>query len=201
MNTLTYFTGNASIAASAQKVFGRCNTPFTVKEIPLVEIQFPHTEDIALYKARDAFRKLKTPVLINDAEWSIPSLNSFPGAYLHHISQWLTNEDFLNLMREKLDRSILRTAILVYKDKFVEKVFTNILNGIILVQPEGSGKIAFDRIISFRKDKKSVAQCDDEHIVISDVKKTVWDLFVPWYTKTVLQQSRLKGHPDRTRTL
>lgn len=184
-STFTFITGNPSKAASAQRILSKKGITFTHRDIPLIEIQSQFPEDIALYKVHDAFRKLKTPVLINDAFWEIPALNGFPGPYMHHINKWLTNDDFLALMKNKHDRTIIRTTILVYKDKFTQKVFTNTLNGFILEQPKGEGLIAFDRIITLRRDKKSAAQCDDEKIDSTDTQTTVWDKFIPWYLKTV----------------
>ena len=176
----TYITGNPNKIASAQKRLSEQGIKFQHQELDLVEIQSASIEEISLDKAQQAYKALGVPVLVNDVGWSISALDGFPGPLMAIVHKWLTNEDFLNLMRGKKDRSIKTITVLTYSDGKTTKSFSNTREGIILERPLGKGRIAFDQIISFRSDKKSVAQCTDEGIPSSDNQSSIWPVFIEW---------------------
>jgi XTP/dITP diphosphohydrolase len=177
----TYITSNINKIESAKKALLTHHIDFQHKDLELVEIQSANGLDIAMNKAKQAYSLINHAIVIADSTWEIPSLNGFPGPYLHDISKWLNNEDFLNLMRSKKDRSIFIGTILIYKDGNQEKAFLNSKKGKILEAETGTGKFAFDRIVTFRKDEKSLAECIDLGIDKFDDKSIIWDDFAKWY--------------------
>lgn len=101
-------------------------------KIELIEPQFDTIEEVAEYKAIEAFKQLKAPLIVNDGGLNISALNGFPGVYTKYISETLSPEDFINLMYSKTDRSCFLTQCLIYVDqtgrlhKFQDKVLGTI---------------------------------------------------------------------------
>jgi non-canonical purine NTP pyrophosphatase (RdgB/HAM1 family) len=179
-------TGNKNKFISAQKHI----TPFGIQleqaNIKLVELQGEETESIATHKAEQAFEILQMPVAITDTGWKIPSLNGFPGPYMHSMVEWFSSEDFLALMKNKTDRSIVFENICVYKDSSQVKIFRRDLVGQILKEPKGKG-IVIDMIVTFRKDKKTIAECDEQNIsMVDDESDSIsdWSKLGKWLSES-----------------
>ena len=89
------------------------------------EIQAHEPLKISEHKAAEAFRLSGgKPVVINDAFWSIPALNGFPGGYMKDVTEWLAADDWLALMKGKIDRRICVTETVIYQDAKHTQTFT-----------------------------------------------------------------------------
>lgn len=104
----TFITTNAEKIKSAKHYLDPLNIPFSTQSLDLTEIQSSSIEEIAKFKAHQAFAILKKPVLVSDHGWAFHALNGFPGAYMKEVNKWFTPQDFLNLLKDKQDRSVTR---------------------------------------------------------------------------------------------
>ena len=93
-------------------------------DLPVYEIQSENPEDIAVKKAKQAYRLAGQPVVVSVSVWNIPSLHGFPGAYMQPISRWLTPDDLLAMLADKSDRSICQTHLAAFYDGKRHRVFT-----------------------------------------------------------------------------
>jgi XTP/dITP diphosphohydrolase len=152
------------------------------KKLPLLEIQTDSLEEIALYKARQAFEKVKKPLIVKDDGWYITALKGFPSVYMKYVNQWLGPEDFLRLIKPYRNREIIFKEALCYIDDKKHKVFLNSIPGKIVKKPKGEA-VASAMISTFRKDDKTMAECINEEIHFSDSEKSAWHDFVQWYKK------------------
>jgi non-canonical purine NTP pyrophosphatase (RdgB/HAM1 family) len=168
---ISFITSNPGKFEYASRELKRYGVTLEQKSLDIVEIQSSNTQDITLDKARKAYDILHKPLIVTDANWNIPSLNGFPGAYMHDICRWFTTEDFLNLLKDKEDKSLIREYVAVYKDKDVEKVFTSTFKGRFIDTPKGKGGTNVDKITTFRKDGKTSSECNDENINFQEFKQ------------------------------
>ncbi len=179
-----YITGNKAKIASAQKYLAPFGIEFEVKKLDLLEPQSSSAEEISKFKAKQAFDILNAPVIVNDVEWSIPALNGFPGPYAHDIFEWLTPDDILNLMKEKEDRTLLFTTVMVYRSKDDEKVFKTERQGRLLKKRQGKAvtpSIPVDEIMCFRDDDISFAECRVQNIpLFSAGNDSIWEEAGKW---------------------
>jgi len=106
-------------------------------DLPVDEIQSDDAEEVAVKKAKHAFKLAERPVVINDSYWNILALRGFPGAYMNQVEKWLRPEDFLKLMEGKSDRDIILIDTVVYHDGKRTKVFTREHHGTIIDEPRG----------------------------------------------------------------
>lgn len=178
---LNIVTGNVRKFNAAMSYLSKYDIKAKHVNIELIEPQGENVRDIAIAKVEQAFLKLQEPVVVMDTGWSIPSLNGFPGAYMHSILEWFTLEDLLNLMKTKSDRTIIIQNYACYKDVKITKIFTRRMTGIIKHEPKGEGNI-IDRIVSFRKDGKTNAECEALRIPMSDKDSDIsqWEKLARW---------------------
>ena len=177
---LYFVTENKDKIASAKLLLGRHGIEIESKSLPLIEIQSDSQEEIAIYKAEQAFEQLRQPLLVKDDGWYISALNGFPGVYMKYVNQWFTAEDFLNLLQPYSNRDVIFKEAVCYIDKFQKKIFIRDVKGTVLKEPKGKGKSSA-RVISFREDQKTMAECLNEGIHFVDEGESIWHEFAQWY--------------------
>ena len=69
------------------------------------EIQSTNNGQIAEFSAWSMAQKYNFPVLKEDIGMYIHALRGFPGPYLNQIEKWIETDGFLQLLRDKKDRS------------------------------------------------------------------------------------------------
>lgn len=178
MKHITYITGNEKKVQNAAAFLADYDIVPDMKKIELTEIQADDAIEVAVKKAHDAFAEIGEPLFINDASWHISALNGFPGPYMRYVIGWFGADDLLALMANKEDRTIILRDTIVYKDKDVEKIFTNDVKGIILNSPtEGNGPF-ITKLVSFEDDGRSLAEMNT--VGYSDREKPLWQEFANW---------------------
>lgn len=177
---LYYITGNKNKVINANIVLKEYGITLTARELPLVEIQTDSLKEIALYKAKQAFAKIKKPLVVNDTGWEFESLHGFPGVYMQYINKWFTAQDYLSLMNAYTNRKVILKQAVCYIDHQQTKVFFYKLEGTIGKSPKGKGPPS-ETVCSFRKDGKTMSECQNAGIYFSDDSKSVWHIFAKWY--------------------
>lgn len=157
MKELIYVTGNKDKFQEGETILKKYGVKCVQQKLELMELQETDGEIIALDKARQAYRSLKNPILVNDAIWMIPALNNFPGAFMKYTNDCFTPEDWLRLMEGIEDRRIIIREIIVYKDEHYEKIFYQDDVGVFLHEPSGVDGQPSDKVVSFSDDMMSVA--------------------------------------------
>jgi XTP/dITP diphosphohydrolase len=149
-------------------------------ELDIKEIQSHDPIEISIQKARDAYKTVALPVVITDTSWNISALNGFPGGYMKDVVEWFEPEDFLNLLREKADRSVTFTETIVYMDANQTKVFSREFKGVIAMEPRGKGN-TIEQIAEFNG--KTIAENHDVGKNSHDPKEYIWYDFAKWYSE------------------
>ena len=99
-------------------------------------IQSAHIEEIAEWSAVWASQRLNSPVVVTDAGYNIEALNGFPGPFIKYVNEWFSAEDYLNLMRDKLNRRVVARDCLAYCRPDEKPVsFCRSRLGVLAVQP------------------------------------------------------------------
>ena len=114
---ITIITSNKGKINSLKVALSGLDYEVKNMNLDLLEPQFDTIEEVAEFKAKQAFDKLKSALLVHDGGLIIPSLNGFPGVYTKYASTTLGPQDFVNLMKEKEDKSCYLTQCLIYVDE------------------------------------------------------------------------------------
>lgn len=179
---LFYVTGNRSKFQNAKNLMSEFGVNIEQSAVKIHEIQSDSIEEVAQDKARQAFDQLRQPLFVNDAGWIIPALGGFPGPYMKFINQWFTSQDFLSLMQDRNDRTIILREYIVYVDENTTKTFTQDVVGKVLTEIKGSGKAPSDSVISLSQDGKSIAEENAAHQnqFFLESEKAMWQEFANW---------------------
>ena len=86
-------------------------------DINIVEPQMNTIQEIAMYKAEYAHKKLMKPVIVQDSGLIIKELKDFPGPYTKYVSQTIGCKGILRLLEGVKDRSCAFDGCLVFIDE------------------------------------------------------------------------------------
>lgn len=181
MKQLIYVTGNKDKFTDGQQILKQYGYDAVQKKLKIDELQLTDGELIARHKAQQAFDLLQKPLFVNDTTWHIPAINNFPGAFMKYVNETFTPEDWLRLMKDVDDRRVIMREILVFKDTDDEVVFFHDVEGTFLFESSGVDGVTSDKVITMRKDSKSIAAARDENIFTTkELETTSYDLLGKW---------------------
>lgn len=182
MNTLYFSTTNQRKIQEANLA---CEL-FDIEVIPIAldfdEIQSHNPVNISKQKVEDAFRLAgKEAIVVADTSWTIPTLNGFPGGYMKDVAEWFESKDFLNLLQDKEDRTIIFTETIVYKDKNEVKVFSKEYKGVLADAPRGIKGNSIDKLAEFNG--RTFAEGQDLGETSHKPEDFVWYEFAKWFSE------------------
>lgn len=115
--TVTIVTSNKGKIHSLTHALEGLDVQVESVNLDLLEPQYNTIEDVAKYKAKEAFKQLKKPLIVHDGGLVVPALKGFPGVYTKYVSETLTPQDFVNLMKDKEDKTCYLTQTMIYVDE------------------------------------------------------------------------------------
>lgn len=166
MKTVCLVTGNSGKAASLQKKLKKYDINVEQVKLDLVEIQSDDLEEVSVNKAKQAFKILKKPLVVDDSGFFIKKLNGFPGVYIKYVLGVIGVDGIMDIMKDKDNRECTFKSVVTFVDANGKtKVFEGDLE-------EG--------IIADEIDKKDCSEAWSE----------LWKIFIPkGYNKTLSQFS------------
>ena len=127
------------------------------------EYQYLNSEDVAYYKAKEAAKRIKGPVVVDDTALHFHALKGLPGAYIKAFVTKLTPLELTKMIAAFDDKSATVTCSIGFcKDAESEPVvFTGRVNGKI-VEPRGNGGFGFDPIFQPDGSDKTYSEMSEE---------------------------------------
>ncbi len=95
------------------------------KNIILPELQGNNARDISQEKAKEAYKVIKKPLIIQDSAFHINALSGFPGPYIKYVQETLGLKGLLKLMEGISDRSCYFEQAVTYIDAGTIKTFVS----------------------------------------------------------------------------
>lgn len=131
-----------------------------LKTVDAVEIQDDSIEDIAKASARDAVKKCRLPVIVEDAGLFIQTLGGFPGPYSSYVYRTIGNDGILKLMEEVLNRNAYFKSTVAFACPSMEEplCFTEEVKGGIAEERRGKRGFGFDPIFVPINSRKTFAE-------------------------------------------
>ncbi len=144
MRSLILVTNNKGKIAEANaiaKEFGfAVRSP---KKAYKLEIQADSLREVAEFAAREAYKKIRKPLIIDDSGLFINALKGFPGVYSAPTGKTIGLEGVLKLMKGVKNRSAYFECAVAYFDGKTLKTFVGKSSGKILESEKGSGLHGF----------------------------------------------------------
>lgn len=178
MLKIFYITGNNYKFKNAKRYAEKLGVNLIQKKIEIKEIQSNSIKDIAEDKAKKAFNILKQPLIVSDSGWNIPSLNGFPGPYMHYINKWFNAKDFLRLIEGKKDRSIILEHVICTASLKGFRIFKKKIRGKFIDRAKGKG-LSSDRVIKLNNCRYTIAECQNiDQESVEDI--ALWKKVYKW---------------------
>lgn len=169
MTKITYVSSNAGKAEYLAKYL---NHPFMHHALELDEIQSLDLEKIAEHKAKEAYAKLKKPVLVDDVSLSFKALGgNLPGPYIKWFLQELKPEGLCRMLDGFDNRTAEGKICMTYYDGTVLRNFVGSLAGTIAKEPrQGIRGYGWDVIFIPEGSDKTYSEMTDDEINIYGIR-------------------------------
>src|SRR3989344_3252427 len=131
---LTFITGNA---AKAEQLGRHLEHPVLHKKLDLDEIQSLDLKKVVEHKARDAFKHIQGPVLVEDTSLTFRALGRLPGPLIKWFLAELDNAGLCKLLDAYGEREALAEVCFGFFDGGEVRFFEGQVRGNIAVAPRG----------------------------------------------------------------
>ncbi len=158
-DTVTYVTGNPGKIWELNRYI---NIPVRHVDIDLDEIQSLDTMTIVEHKAREAYKHIQAPVLVEDTSLRFLALGKLPGPLIKWFLSELGTEGLCRLLDGYTDRSAIASVLFGLYDGRLFRTFAGAHPGSIAATPRGSNGFGWDTIFIPAKHDKTWAEMDDD---------------------------------------
>lgn len=161
MKNPVFITGNQQKADYLARYLG---VPIPHQKVELDEIQSLDLHAIVQHKVRQAYRKIKEPVLVEDVALEFTALGRLPGPFIKWFLDEMPLQDICDLLEGK-DRAAVARCVFGYYDGQTEKYFEGSLPGHIATTPAGGGGFGFDSILipeGYGATRAELSETDDK---------------------------------------
>lgn len=138
---LTLVTGNTDKATQFAKILGY---PLNTVALELDEIQSLELKEVLEAKAREAFRQLQTPLIVDDTALIIDELGGLPGPLIKWFVTTIGPEGICRMADMTKTRRATALVGIGYCDQHGFKAFIGEGRGRIAEKPAGAGGFGWD---------------------------------------------------------
>ena len=117
---LYFITSNKGKAQTLQRsldVAGCTDIKIIQKNMDLMEPQADTVAEVSRYKAEEAYKILKAPLLVEDGSFCIEALNGFPGVYTKYVLETIGVEGIVKLMQGQTNRQTKFVSCATFVDE------------------------------------------------------------------------------------
>ncbi|HEY4483260.1 MAG TPA: non-canonical purine NTP pyrophosphatase [Candidatus Paceibacterota bacterium] len=139
---VTFITGNQKKADYLAKYLGH---PVKHLKLDLDEIQSLDLKEIVEHKVRQAYEKVKGPVIVEDVSLEFEALGGLPGPFIRFFVDNVAYETMCEMINGKSRRATAK-ATMGYYDGQTLKIFEGALGGEIAMKPSGDNGYDWDKI-------------------------------------------------------
>jgi len=139
---ITFITGNQDKADYLARYLGY---PVEHKKLDLDELQSLDLHEIVDHKVKQAYDRVKAPVLVEDVALEFTALGRLPGTFIKFFLEEMSFETICSLLNGK-SREATARCVFGYYDGVRLELFEGKLSGTIAEQPSGSNGFGWDKI-------------------------------------------------------
>lgn len=139
---ITFITGNQKKADYLAKYLGY---PVDHVKLDLDEIQSLNLNEIVEHKVRQAYEKIKKPVIVEDVSLEFEALNGLPGPFIRFFVDNVPFETICSMINGQ-SRPATAKCVFGYYDGEEVKLFEGGLGGNIAEAPAGENGYGWDKL-------------------------------------------------------
>lgn len=155
MQSLTFITGNSD---KVKQLRLYVDIPVNHKNIDLVEVQSLDVATIVEEKAKEAYKYVQSPVLVEDTSLRFCALGSLPGPLIKWFFKELGTSGLCQLLDGYADRSAEALVMFGVYDGHKVNTFVGSIEGSISAVPRGANGFGWDPIFIPRGSEKTWAE-------------------------------------------
>jgi non-canonical purine NTP pyrophosphatase (RdgB/HAM1 family) len=156
---VVFVTGNQNKAKYFSKLIGMTIEHHAAN---VNEIQNLDLIEVATHKAKEAYKQLERPVLVEDTGLKISCMGNLPGPFIKWFIQEIGLDGICKIVNQSQDRSARASDAFVYYDGLNLCTFTGSLDGQISAEPRGGGGYDWDKIFVPEGSKLTNAELTEE---------------------------------------
>ncbi|MCX8150084.1 MAG: XTP/dITP diphosphatase [Candidatus Bathyarchaeota archaeon] len=111
-----FATNNIHKFNEVRNILAKQGVSVGMLRVKSVEIQSDSLTEIARVSAKDAFKRCKLPIIVEDAGLFVDALNGFPGPYTAYVYKTVGNKGLLKLMEQLKSRTAKFRSSIAYCD-------------------------------------------------------------------------------------
>lgn len=154
LSDLVVVTTNKNKLAEINEILG---TNHQVSKIDIPEIQTLDLDELITHKAKEAYRRIGKPVLVEDVSLVIKSLGGLPGTFVKFFLNALGTEGTAALVKGQDTSTTATAAVAIYDGKNL-KIFKGHVDGTLSPKNHGQHGFGFDKIFIPQGYKRTFAQ-------------------------------------------
>lgn len=172
MSEVVYVTGNAHKAKHFAEMM-KMNIPHM--SIDVDEIQSMNLLEIVEHKAKQAYKQVKKPVIVEDTKLTFSALGGLPGPFIKWFQQEIDHEGLCRLLDGK-SRVAFAGAAMAYFDGAILEIFEKELEGEITQHPsQGDNGFGWNVIFKPKGATKTFAEMDTKEFQVWYAKVKPFD--------------------------
>lgn len=161
MSAITFITGNPGKVNLLRQYL---DFPVVHTSIDLVEVQSLELATIVEHKAKEAYRQVGGPVLVEDTSLRFYALGRLPGPLIKWFLAELGNDGLCRLLDNYADRTAVAEVLYGLFDGRNFQTFSGAVEGAIAATPRGSGGFGWDAIFMPTGFERTWAEMKDEEV-------------------------------------
>lgn len=166
---VTFITGNLKKAEILAKFL---DFPVKHKALELDELQSLNLREIAEHKAKQAFKVVGSPVLVEDIAFTIEALGALPGPFIKWFIQEIGFDGLCRLADPDETRRASTAVCYAYYDGQTLKLFEGQLNGTMPLHPRGDDDFGWNSVFIPEGQNKTNAEMNDEETEVFSLRTT-----------------------------
>jgi non-canonical purine NTP pyrophosphatase (RdgB/HAM1 family) len=168
VQSLTFITGNSE---KAKQISWHLDVPVTHKKVDLVEIQSLDLSTIIEEKAKEAYKYVQSPVLVEDTSLRFCALGKLPGPLIKWFFTELGTSGLCQLLNGYPDRSAEAAVMFGLHDGQAFHTFAGSREGSISLVPRGHNGFGWDPIFIPNGSEKTWAEMTIEEQKETSMRK------------------------------
>lgn len=160
MKELYFVTGNRIKLKEANLVLKKQGIKLKMKNLDIHEPDLESIEKVAHHKAKEAFRKLKKPLVTEDTGIFFIAYDNFPGLFAKRVFLALGLEGLLLMVKGKSRKAHFGAAVGYADAKGKIRIFSGRLNGSLTtkVRRPKAKVLAYDKIFVPKGKRKTIVE-------------------------------------------
>jgi len=168
MENITFITGNQNKSDYLVKYLGHSVDHL---KLDLDEIQSLNLKEIVEHKVRQAYEKIKKPVIVEDVSLEFADLGGLPGPFIKFFVEKVPLETICSMVDGKTRKATARCVFGYFDGKDLE-LFESSLDGEIAPTPSGENGYGWDKLFIPQGYSVTRASLNEENFgYVASVKK------------------------------